>query len=182
VFESNGTTRYPTHDLIAELARIEESPWGDWFGKTITPQALGRLLKPYRIKTMPVWVDGETHRGYKREQFADAFARVLGVRGSRSVRSESPDQEAPNTPNAPNAQGAEDGKSLPRLLVVGDPGYAMQCERTFAAGHLTEQELLERTTLDRLVRRDRDRPEPPPPIPDWEVDAIAAAFEEEEAA
>ena len=57
---------------------IEESPWGDWYGKTISPQALSKLLKPYRIKTMPVWVDGETVQGYKVEQFADAFARVLG--------------------------------------------------------------------------------------------------------
>ena len=39
-----------------------------------------KLLKPYRIKTMPVWVDGQTVRGYKREQFADAWLRVLGVR------------------------------------------------------------------------------------------------------
>jgi hypothetical protein len=36
VFESNGTTRYPTADLIAELAKIEESPWGDWFGKQVS--------------------------------------------------------------------------------------------------------------------------------------------------
>jgi hypothetical protein len=64
VFESNGTTRYPTAHLIAELAKIEESPWGDWFGKLITPQALGKLLKPYQIKTMPIRAEGEVHRGY----------------------------------------------------------------------------------------------------------------------
>jgi hypothetical protein len=39
--------------------------------------------------------------------------------------------------------------------LLGDPGYAMQCERAFATGHITEEELLERTALDRLVRRDR---------------------------
>jgi hypothetical protein len=36
--------------------------------------------RPYRIRTMPVWVDGETVKGYKVEQFGDAFARVVGVR------------------------------------------------------------------------------------------------------
>jgi hypothetical protein len=64
VFDSNGTHRYKTADLIAELALVEESPWGDSYGKVISPQGLGKLLKPYRIKTMPVWVDGATHRGY----------------------------------------------------------------------------------------------------------------------
>jgi hypothetical protein len=178
VFESNGTTRYPTADLIAELAKIEESPWGDWFGKTISPQAIGKLLKPYRIKTMPVWVEGETHRGYKVEQFEDAWLRVLGVGRVRSVRSESPSGAAPNTPNAPNALLAEEGKPLSPLL--GDPGYPLFVDAACQNGLLTEQELLELTALDRLVRHFRNRPEEPPPLPDDEVDAIAAALEENE--
>jgi hypothetical protein len=51
---------------------------------------------------MPVWTHGETVRGYKLDQFADAFARVLGVRSIRSVRSGSSSQAAPNAPNGPN--------------------------------------------------------------------------------
>jgi hypothetical protein len=37
-----------------------------------------RLLKPYRIRTMTVRVDGETVRGYKAEQFAQV--RLLRAR------------------------------------------------------------------------------------------------------
>jgi hypothetical protein len=107
VFENGAGDRLRTADLIAHLTEIEESPWGDWYGKTITAQALSRLLKPFRIKTMPVWIDGEAVRGYKREQFADAFARVLGVRSVRDVRSGSSSHAAPNAPNAPNAEDAE---------------------------------------------------------------------------
>jgi hypothetical protein len=110
VFTENGTRRYPTADLIAELVKIEESPWGDWFGKTISPQALGKILKPYRIKTMPVWADGEKHRGYKFEQFEDAWRRVLGVEGGRSGRDgreQSPTQNAPTTPTAPTTHHAD---------------------------------------------------------------------------
>src|SRR5262249_27961611 len=87
VFSANGTQRYKTADLIAELAKIEESPWGDWYGKPISPQGLSKLLRPYRIRTMPVWVEGATVKGYKVEQFANAFHRVLGVREVRTVRS-----------------------------------------------------------------------------------------------
>jgi hypothetical protein len=120
VFSTNGTERYRTADLIAELAKVEESPWGDWYGKTITPQALGKLLKPFRIKTMPVWIDGEANRGYKVEQFEDVFLRVLGVRGVRGVRSSLAPDAAPNTPNAPNTQGTNGDDRLP---IPGDPDY-----------------------------------------------------------
>jgi hypothetical protein len=78
VFAETGEERMRTADLIEHLSKIEESPWGDWYGKPITPHAVAKLLKAYRIKTMPVRVHGEKARGYKVEQFSDAFRRVLG--------------------------------------------------------------------------------------------------------
>jgi hypothetical protein len=57
VFEANDARRYRTADLIDELSKIEESPWGDWFGKPISPQALSKLLQPHRIKTQSVRTD-----------------------------------------------------------------------------------------------------------------------------
>ena len=74
VFNENSTDRYPTADLIAELAKIEEIPWGDWYGKTISPQAIGKLLKPYRIRTM---------RGLGRRQDAP---RLQGRTVQRCIR------------------------------------------------------------------------------------------------
>jgi hypothetical protein len=68
VFENGAGDRLRTADLIAHLVEIEESPWGDWYGKTISPHGLSKLLRVHRIKTMPVWVEGESVRGYKREQ------------------------------------------------------------------------------------------------------------------
>jgi uncharacterized protein DUF3631 len=103
VFEANGDERFKTAELIERLCEIEESPWGDWYGKTISAHGLSKLLRPHRIKTMPVWSEGKTVRGYKAEQFEEAWFRVLGVRTVRNVRSESPSQKTPNAPNAPNA-------------------------------------------------------------------------------
>jgi hypothetical protein len=103
VFERTALHAFKTSDLISELALVEESPWGDWHGKTITAQGLSKLLKPFRIKTMSVWVDDQTVRGYKLEQFTDAFARVLGVRSVSGVRSGMSIEAVPNAPNAPNA-------------------------------------------------------------------------------
>ena len=149
VFEENGTDKYATADLIAELSKVEESPWGDWYGKTISPQAIGKLLKPYRIRTMAVWVDGGTHRGYKLEQFKDAFVRVLGVRDVRDVRSGSSTDAAPNAPNAPNAHHAN-GRVV---LTLGDPGYALWIDGAYAAGHITDAELKTRLRLDAAISR-----------------------------
>jgi Protein of unknown function (DUF3631) len=106
VFEASGEESYRTADMIAELAEIEEAPWGDWYGKGISPQALGKLLKPYRIKTMAIWSEGEKHRGYKRETFEDAWLRVLGGRTGRGGSSGSSIEAAPTTPTAPTAIGA----------------------------------------------------------------------------
>jgi hypothetical protein len=108
-FSSNGHDRIKTADLLEHLHAVEESPWGDWYGKTLSAHGLSRLLKPYRIRTMPVKVDGETVRGYKVEQFADAFSRVLGVTGVTGVTSQAGSQAKGNAGNAGNgyAPGAE---------------------------------------------------------------------------
>jgi hypothetical protein len=128
VFDANGSQRFKTSDLIDELAKIEESPWGDWHGKTITAQALSKLLKPYRIQTMPVWVDSQTVRGYKAEQFTEAWLRVLGVRGVSAVRSGTSIEAAPNAANAPNAIGAEEHASA---AVPDLPDDAPEWERAY---------------------------------------------------
>jgi hypothetical protein len=95
--------RVKTADLLAHLHGVDDSPWSDWYGKPLSAHGLSRLLKPYRIKTLPVRVDGETVRGYKAEQFADAFARALGVTGVTGVTPQSASQNGSNARNASNA-------------------------------------------------------------------------------
>lgn len=108
VLDDRGTDRIKTSELLWALAAIETSPWGNWYGKQLSAHGLSKLLQGFHIKTMPVWVDGETVRGYKREQFQDAWSRYLpdaAVSGVRAVRAGLPDEAPPNAPNAPNAQG-----------------------------------------------------------------------------
>jgi hypothetical protein len=40
-------------------------------------------------------------------------------------------------------------------LNLGDPGYAMQADADYVAGHITDDELRELLTLDALVARSR---------------------------
>jgi hypothetical protein len=118
VFESTGRDRFKTSDLIDELCKIEESPWGDWYGKTLTPQALSKLLRPHRIKTMTIrgkrkanaHDDGKPVKGYKREQFAEAFLRVLGVTRVTGVTSGSAPDAGCNSCNPCNPAGTWEGQ------------------------------------------------------------------------
>jgi hypothetical protein len=149
VFSNGARDRLSTAELIEHLAEIEESPWGDWYGKTISPQALSKLLKPHRIKTLPVWVDGEKARGYKLEQFADALHRVVGGRGGRDGRSGLVWEAAPTAPTTPTAQGAGQ-RPLP-----GDDGFLDYIASVHGAGVITTGEALEREGLHALILRAR---------------------------
>lgn len=150
VFEATGEVRLCTSDLIEHLAAIEESPWGDWRGKPITPHALSKLLKPHRIKTMSVWIHRETKRGYKVEQFADAFARV-GSRGGRSDRSGIAPGLPPATPTAPTTHGASGSARSTRIVALGDRMYPVVLANAQKDGHLTLTESRHLYRLHMLV-------------------------------
>ena len=78
VFTAQGSDRLSSAALAAELHEIEESPWGEWHGKPITPRGIAKLLTHFEIRPRTVRLEDETTaKGYKREQFEDAFTRYL---------------------------------------------------------------------------------------------------------
>jgi hypothetical protein len=103
-----------TSTLLFGLYAIEESPWGDWHGKPLTAQGLSRLLRPYRVRTMAVRADGQVVRGYKVEQFDEAFEQlgVLGVTGVTRVTRKARSQNACNAVT-PENQGTRTGVEMP---------------------------------------------------------------------
>jgi Protein of unknown function (DUF3631) len=77
--------RITTADLLAALNALEESPWGDWYGKPFSSRRLAKLLKPYGIKSRTIQVEhGEkaTAKGFLREQFDGAWNRYLAPSGA----------------------------------------------------------------------------------------------------
>jgi hypothetical protein len=151
VFEANGDERFKTGELIERLCEIEESPWGDWYGKSITAHGLSKLLKPHRIKTMPVWTEGKTVRGYKAEQFEEAWFRVLGVRRVTNVRCESPSQTTPNATNAPNA--GDTARTTDHIPHLGEEGFLDSVATAHRRGLLATDEALERERTHKVVIR-----------------------------
>jgi hypothetical protein len=82
-------------DLADHLARIEGKPWAEWkAGKPISPAALARQLGPFGILSGTIRLDsGHTLKGYKRADFADAFARYLPTYEDQSVTTSQPDSD-----------------------------------------------------------------------------------------
>lgn len=75
VLDERGVDRLASAALAASLAEIEEAPWPEWYGKPITATAIARLLSRFEIKPKVIRVGDETARGYRREQFEDAWER-----------------------------------------------------------------------------------------------------------
>jgi Protein of unknown function (DUF3631) len=83
VFDERRVERVATADLVAALGSLEESPWAEWWldAKTgeplrTAPRRLAQLLKPYGIRSKDVRTNG-SRKGYKREDFLDAWERFL---------------------------------------------------------------------------------------------------------
>jgi Protein of unknown function (DUF3631) len=66
-----------TDEIIKELCRLEESPWGDLRGKPIDARRLAHYLRPYGIKPTTVRIGEHTPKGYARTDMHDCWARYL---------------------------------------------------------------------------------------------------------
>lgn len=66
-----------TADLLHRLHDLDDSPWGDWYGKPLTARELADKLKPYRVVPILRRLDGERRRGYFRTDFTDAWTRYV---------------------------------------------------------------------------------------------------------
>jgi hypothetical protein len=92
-----GRDRVTTAALLDGLRDLDESPWGDWFGKPLTTRALSKLLKPFGVKSRTIRVDGETAKGYLCESLEDAWRRYLSPEpGHETSQRHNPHSSAEN--------------------------------------------------------------------------------------
>ena len=73
VLEEIAASEATSEQLIEMLVRIDDAPWGDWYGKPITSRRLADMLAPFGVKP----TRRRDWRGYQRSAFADAWARYL---------------------------------------------------------------------------------------------------------
>lgn len=96
-FDNKRADRLPTAELLEALADDEEAPWAAWNrGKPMTPHQLSKRLSEFGIKPTTFRIGLKTPKGYKREQFGEAFKRYLPA--STPKTSETPKQPSNHWP------------------------------------------------------------------------------------
>ena len=65
-----------TKDILDELNKLEEAPWGAWRGGWgLDSRGLANLVRPYRIGSTTVRVGKEVSKGYRRDDLVDLWER-----------------------------------------------------------------------------------------------------------
>lgn len=85
IFESEDLEQMASEYLVKRLVEKEGAPWAEWgkSGKPISKHALARLLKPLGVRPADIWTGDQDLKGYRRDQFADAWERYLPSQTAR---------------------------------------------------------------------------------------------------
>ena len=120
-----GEDRLKSAALLTALHAVEEAPWGEYHGKPLSAQKLAKLLRPFEIKPTTIWLEGKAAKGYKREDFGDAWARYLPASPAPSRKGRKDGLDKPGTAapgplgaTAPNGTG-KGGKPLEQADLTG---------------------------------------------------------------
>jgi hypothetical protein len=80
IFADRAVDRLLSAEMVDALSKMEDRPWPEWHrGKPITPRQIAKLLGPFGVTPKTVRTNG-TAKGYKLDDFKDAFERYLTVR------------------------------------------------------------------------------------------------------
>src|SRR5215217_941475 len=77
IFNKEKAERLSTSTILEKLHEADEAPWGALRGEPLDARGLARLVKPYGIGPKQIREGEQTHKGYKREDFEDAWSRYL---------------------------------------------------------------------------------------------------------
>jgi hypothetical protein len=77
VFDKVRAKRLRTAEILTELNKRDDAPWGSLRGEALDGRGLARLLKPYSIGPKTLREAEQTFKGYERADFEDAWSRYL---------------------------------------------------------------------------------------------------------
>ncbi len=84
---NNQPEKLPTRDLLSYLRNLEDRPWSRWGSNSRND--LSNLLRPFGIFSCDVKVDGASLKGYRLQDFQDAWERYAGPVATRRDRENS---------------------------------------------------------------------------------------------
>ncbi len=143
VFETVGDDRLSSAALVSRLNELPEAPWAEWSkGRGLTQNALAKLLRGYEIRSRTVrFSDETTARGYRLEQFADAFARYL------KPRSDTSDTTRINKPKTADSEVTQDS-----ACVTSENGANPHEQGDVSPCHFETGDEAEQAEIERLER------------------------------
>jgi hypothetical protein len=78
LFEAENADKLTTKQILDCLNGLAERPWPTWNkGRPLNEHNLGRLLRPFEIKSRTIRLADGTPKGYVRADFVDAWSRYL---------------------------------------------------------------------------------------------------------
>jgi hypothetical protein len=88
--------------ILDRLHKLEDAPWGDWYGRPLSTRELAKLLRPYQVRSKSVREHGTgaSLKGYARADLHDAWQRYVHP---------APQATHPTQEGEPAAQAALDG-------------------------------------------------------------------------
>ena len=108
-----------TSAILTKLHALDEAPWGDWYGKPLSPRDLAKLLKPYEVSSRDVTIGAEHRKGYYRKDLWDVWQRY-GSAGASSASSAS----GQASDDADDADDADEGRTCTECGNPLDPVLA----------------------------------------------------------
>jgi Protein of unknown function (DUF3631) len=175
-----GHDRLTTEALLTALQADDEAPWADLRGTPLNARRLSRLLRPYEIRSRSIRLaDDATAKGYLRDQFEDAWNRLLPSSGApirhtvtssmdtgETVISDPsheplvPDRETGSNPHEHTVVPLVPDRNPVRGEIGGqepDPTLLAEAERIIAEhGSNGVRRMLSRSEVRHLVERDRN--------------------------
>jgi hypothetical protein len=72
-----------TKTILNQLTAMDESPWGDWYGKPLAARDLAKLLRPYGVRSTDVREGGTgpNLKGYARKDLHEQWRRYIRDKG-----------------------------------------------------------------------------------------------------
>ncbi|CAE6747402.1 DUF3631 domain-containing protein [Paraburkholderia domus] len=150
VFETHRVQRISSADLLTHLFNDEEKPWATWNrGKPMTPRQLSKKLSEYGVSSANIKFGyGDVRKGYRADQFADAFSRYLSNTPLQSATPLPPDTGAGLTV-ADSKSGSATGNANATLKPLPDKAGSGVADKTvgsheegsFATGDDTEEDV-----------------------------------------
>jgi Protein of unknown function (DUF3631) len=114
LFDQASADALYTTTILERLHKIDDAPWGDWYGHPLATRDLAKLLRPYGVasKSVREGGTGEARKGYHRDDLREPWSRYLTTHESHG-------SQAGETPAQPCAGNVSEDQASSDTSVTG---------------------------------------------------------------